>query len=56
MVLIRAGNPTITTGRIQIQTIRDALDGDAAALVVKEREYAALMTEAALADCGKKNA
>ncbi len=28
----------------QAQTIRDALDNDAAALVVKEREYAALLT------------
>ena len=27
----------------QVQAIRDALDGDAAALVVKEREYAALL-------------
>jgi [FeFe] hydrogenase H-cluster maturation GTPase HydF len=28
----------------QVQTIRDALDNDAAVLVVKEREYAALLT------------
>lgn len=29
----------------QVQTIRDALDGDAAVMVVKEREYAAMLRE-----------